>query len=97
MVDYYLDKKLAYGYIKRSQQPLCLMFDEPRGGNLTLYAVNDTREDRTVRYTVEDDCGRILAEAEAVAASDASVPICSLPATDEKRYYICLLYTSRCV
>ena len=88
VVDYYLDKKLAYGYIKRSQQPLCLMFDEPRGGNLTLYAVNDTREDRTVRYTVEDDCGRILAEAEAVAASDASVPICSLPATDEKRYYI---------
>ena len=29
VVDYYGVKKLAYHYIKRSQQTVCLMFDEP--------------------------------------------------------------------
>ena len=33
--DYYFCKKLAYYYIKRSQQPICLMFDEPEGGHIT--------------------------------------------------------------
>ena len=30
VVDHYFCKKLAYNYIKRSQQPVCLMFDEPQ-------------------------------------------------------------------
>ena len=88
VVDYYGDKKLAYHYIKRSQKPFCLMFDEPHDGSLCLYAVNDTREDKTFRYTIEDDCGRILAEGTAHAKSDTSTMIHTLPATDEKRYYI---------
>ncbi len=64
------------------------MFDEPHDDSLCLYAVNDTREDKTVRYTIEDDCGNILAEGTANAKSDTSTMIHSLPATEEKRYYI---------
>ncbi|MGN1346689.1 MAG: hypothetical protein ACI4V1_07880, partial [Eubacteriales bacterium] len=75
-------------YIKRSQQPLCLMFDEPVDGKLNLYAVNDTRTDKNVRYTVEDDQGRILISSEALVKSDESIPIGNLPVTDEKRYFI---------
>ena len=42
VVDYYFTKKLAYDYIKNSQQPLCLMFDEPNEENrITLYAANE--------------------------------------------------------
>ena len=52
VVDYYFIKKLAYWYIKTSQQPLCLMFDEPVDGRIALYAVNDIPEDRKISYTV---------------------------------------------
>ncbi len=88
IVDYYFEKKLAYSYIKRSQQPVCLMFGEPENGALTLYGVNDTRNDKTVSWRVEDDGGNTVASGEAVLPSDASVPVFSLPASEEKRYYL---------
>ena len=52
VVDYYFVKKLAYWYIKNSQAPLCLMFDEPIDGKLSLVAVNDSREGAEISYTV---------------------------------------------
>ncbi|MBQ9995054.1 MAG: hypothetical protein IJP32_01675 [Clostridia bacterium] len=88
IVDYYYDKKLAYDYIKRSQKPFCMMFDEPENEKLNLYGVNDTRTDKTIRYTVEDDTGRIVVSGEALVKSDESTAVCAIPATDEKRYYI---------
>ena len=40
IVDWYYTKKLAYHYIKRSQTPVCLMFDEPdESGALRLVGV----------------------------------------------------------
>ena len=54
VVDYYFDKKLAYHYIKRSQQPLCLIFDEPKDGSIELYIVNDLQENVAVDYKVTD-------------------------------------------
>jgi beta-mannosidase len=41
VVDFYFRKKLAYGYVSRSQRPVCLMFREDDDG-LTLVAVNDS-------------------------------------------------------
>ena len=52
--DYYFCKKLAHYYIKRSQQPICLMFDEPEDGHITLYAVNDTVTDTEINYTITE-------------------------------------------
>ena len=52
VVDYYYCKKLAYKYIKRSQNPICLMFDEPKDNTLDLYGVNDLPADATAEYTV---------------------------------------------
>jgi len=55
VVDYYGRKKLAYSYIKCSQSPVCLLFDEPdENGTIRLIAVNDTPEDVTVSYRVTD-------------------------------------------
>ena len=88
IVDYYYDRKLAYDYIKRSQKPFCMMFDEPENGKLNLYGVNDTRDDKLIRYTVEDDLGNVIVSGEALVKSDESTAVCAIPATDEKRYYI---------
>ena len=55
VVDWYGVKKLAYTYIKRSQQPLCLMCDEPgEDGLTTLCAVSDLREPLEISYSVND-------------------------------------------
>lgn len=42
VVDYYFQKKLAYGYIKRSQEPILLCLGEPKDGELILFLINDT-------------------------------------------------------
>lgn len=54
VVDYYYTKKLAYSYIKRSQAPVCLMFDEPKDGEIQLVGVNDSLHKASVKYTVTD-------------------------------------------
>ena len=53
VVDYYFTKKLAYDYIKNSQQPLCLMFDEPNENNeINLFVANEIPQDKTFSYKV---------------------------------------------
>lgn len=51
-VDWYGCKKLAYGYIKRSQSPFCIMCDEPQSGYLTVVACNDTVENVSVDFKI---------------------------------------------
>ena len=53
IIDYYFCRKLAFHYIKRSQQPVCLMFDEPENGQMRLIAVNDLPENKQISYTVK--------------------------------------------
>ncbi len=63
VVGYYYDKKIAYDYIKRSQQPVSLMFRELENWNLTLVAANDTQDVVSGTYTVKNlDTGEIVAE-----------------------------------
>ena len=52
VVDYYFTKKLAYHYIKRSQAPVCFMFDEPEGNVISLYGVNDLPRSVETEYRV---------------------------------------------
>lgn len=54
VVDYYYGKKLAYDFIKRSQNPVCLMIDEFDGAAYSLYAANETPNDTEVSYRVID-------------------------------------------
>ncbi len=54
VVDYFFKKKLAYSYIKRSQQPFALMMDEMRDWNYTLVATNDTLREVRGSYKVYD-------------------------------------------
>ncbi len=54
VVDYFFEKKLAYSYIKRSQQPVALMMDEMSDWNYKLVATNDTLSDAQGTYKVYD-------------------------------------------
>lgn len=44
VVDYYLNRKLAYYYIKNVQTDVCCMMNDARNGKYPLVAVNDTPE-----------------------------------------------------
>jgi beta-mannosidase len=80
IVDYYFGRKLAYGFLKRSQSPLCLVLREPEGGAQEIVACNDLREDVTVSFSVEDaETGETVVEGEAIAAADAVTALGRIP------------------
>lgn len=54
VVDWYGCKKLAFHYIKRSQQQFCMMCDEPKDGKLTLVASSEYQKPLHAEYTVVD-------------------------------------------
>ena len=87
VVDYYFDKKLAYYYIKNSQQPLCLMMDKDDKGKLRLFAVSDLDEDKKIEYTVTVD-GKKAAEGRAVAEAGRSVEIARIKGRGRKFFVI---------
>ncbi len=65
VVDYYFTKKLAYGYIKRSQAPFAIIADEISDWHLPIYACNDTLTERSGHFTVKDaDTDKILYESD---------------------------------
>lgn len=53
LVDYFYEKKLAYDYVLKSQQYVCMIMDETEDGIL-LGAVNDTNKQETLRYKVSN-------------------------------------------
>lgn len=61
VVDYFFEKKLAYGYIKRSQTPVAIMIDEMKDWCYTVIATNDTLSDITGEYKIYDiDTNEVL-------------------------------------
>ena len=76
VVDYYYEKKLAYSYIKRSQENICLMFSEPSDGFITLVCVNDTLEDKHINYYVKDITnGEAVLSGEVSSQANSAVPV----------------------
>ena len=93
IVDYYYVKKLAYHYIKRIQQPVCLMFDEPENGKIRLVGVNDLPKDAVVKYTVKKvtDAAEdpVVMYGQVHISADSSVGIDLLPIEEgEKEFYL---------
>lgn len=90
VVDYYFGKKLAYHYIKRSQQPLCIVVKEPGDWKSPVLACNDTRTALEVSYAVRDaDDGTMLLQGRAKAAPDAVTELGSIPFSHSmQRFYL---------
>ena len=62
VVDYYFKKKIAFHFLKRSQQPVLAMITETEGWEMQVVVTNDTRQQvKLERLTVEDaDTGELL-------------------------------------
>ena len=89
VVDWYGTKKLAYSYIRRSQQPFCMMFDEPVDGVLTLKAANDTQSDAAAEYTVTDlNTGETVLRGACAVPANGIVSVSSLSQTKNAFYLI---------
>ncbi len=79
VVDYYFEKKLAYHYIKRSQQPFCLMMDEIQNWNLTLMAANDTLNEVSGDYVVLDaETGETLRAGRFSVGKNKTTPLAAI-------------------
>ncbi len=89
VIDYYYNKKAAFEYIKRSQEPLCLMFKEPENEKLTLVAVNDFLEDKSVPFTVEDaNTSEVILNGNATVTGNSVVEIGDIPFGNKTHIYI---------
>jgi len=92
VVDYYYEKKLAYSFIKNSQQPVLLSFDEPMNWRIQLKAVNDLRAEVAVSYRVElfeSGKAREICSGEEILPPDSVTGLVSLPYSHgENKYYM---------
>ncbi len=80
VVDYYFEKKLAYGYIKRSQKPFIIAAGEIANWQLPIYACNDTLGTVCGKLTVRDaDSGKVMVEKSFTAAPNTSTCVMHLP------------------
>ncbi len=89
VVDWYGTKKIAYHYIKRSQNPFMIMIDEPKDGIMNLVACNDSRSHLTVNYTVKNlSDGSAIDSGSFEIEPDGKLVIKSLPEIDHAFYFI---------
>ncbi len=90
VVDWYGRKKLAYGMIKRSQQPFSIMCDEPdENGNLSVYAINDTRNDLTVNFKITESLtNTVLLQDVATVKPDTALKIGEIKEKNGEYYII---------
>ncbi len=75
VVDWYGCKKLAYHYIKRSQQPFLIMFDEPRNGTCLIKAINDLRSAVSVDYSVREINSNVIVSTGSVSVEPDEISI----------------------
>lgn len=79
VVDYYFTKKIAYGYIKRSQAPFAVIADEISNWGLKLYACNDTLEEKRGCLTVKDALtDEMIYKGDFTATVNTSTPIAKI-------------------
>lgn len=80
VVDYYFTKKLAYGYIKRSQAPFSIVAGEISDWHLPIFLCNDTLTENKGYLTIKDaETDEILIETEFIANANATTKICRIP------------------
>ena len=85
VVDYYGTPKLAYHVLKRSQEPICLLFREPKNAELELVCANDTLGAVNLAYRVTDVTNdRVVAQGEITTGANITASVCTIPYTGDK-------------
>ncbi len=88
VVDYYYTKKLAYHYIKRSQEPVMMTFDEPENGKASLMLCNENDNDVTVKYSVKNMyTDEVVMTGVASTKAHTVIKASYLDVGDEKEFY----------
>jgi len=95
VVDYYFGKKLAYYYIRRAQQPLCLMIGEAIGWEAPVVVGNVGPRERRGSYRIRDAASgtEVLAGA-FVAAPNANTALGRIPYSHGEQAVLLLEWTS---
>lgn len=90
VVDYYYDKKQAYEFIKRSQEPLALIMREPENNFLTVMGANDFLQDKKITFKITDlSYNKSIAEGCILLKKNANTEICKIPfKSDETHFYL---------
>ena len=86
VVDYYGARKLAYHVVKRVQQDVCVMLDEPEIGKHKVVAVNDTLRPVEIEATVRTCADTLLSESVVVPAN-GRIHIGTVPASEAPALY----------
>ena len=88
IVDYYYCKKASYNFIKRSQEPVCLMINETKGNNLILVGANEHLIDKMVKYKVTDFTDNsIVLQGETIVKSNGIKDIAEISPDNRVHFY----------
>lgn len=80
VIDYYYNKKIAFEFIKRSQEPVCLMMREPENGGMVLVGCNEFLSDKTISYKITDLTDKsFVCEGKTVLSANSSKEIVQIP------------------
>ncbi|MBQ8432487.1 MAG: glycoside hydrolase family 2 [Clostridia bacterium] len=94
VVDYYYEKKLAYGYIQRSQAPFIIAIDEIYNWKSKVFACNDTLTEKTGRVRILDvDTQEILLDTVFAAKANTSTVIGELPLYYSDKKFLVIEWT----
>ncbi len=86
VVDYYFNRKLAYHYIRRIQQPVCVMVGEPEGWERKVIIVNDSLKKVGGSYRLwEAEAGRELAAGRFEISPNGKAVAAALPLVTGER------------
>ncbi|MBE6608046.1 MAG: hypothetical protein E7633_05790 [Ruminococcaceae bacterium] len=94
VVDYYGAKKLAYSYIRRAQEALQLMCDEPSDGKISLCCVSDLQKSVKVKWSVSDIFdGREVLCGENEIMPHTTFSVGNIPYADETPHYYLMTWS----
>ena len=90
VVDYYFTKKLAYHYIKRVQEPICLIMTEQAGWEQEVMLCNDSNRTCEVRWAIKDgESGKAVLEGKSLSTANENIVVGQIkPIVSEKKLYI---------
>jgi len=93
VIDWYGNKKLAYHYIKQSQQPVAVMMNEPADWHVAVMVCNDTLSESKGRFEVLDENGNILESGDYACPANSAAKVTSMWAkpTGEKLFLLRIL------
>lgn len=73
IVDWYGRKKLAFTWLKRVHEPICLMMSEAEGWEQRIILGNDSRRTENVSWKLMDESGNVLREGSCVSPANENV------------------------